>query len=235
MKFMEGGYITVLVGFLFLTIMYTSFEARKINNRYTRFVPLGKYASKIVELSQDVQVPLYSTHLVYLTKADHRDQVEQIIMDSIFSPQPKKAKVYWLYHINRTNNPYTLNYEISELVHERVIKIVLNIGFRLQPRSELYFKKILQDLIERDEMGLASKVGPGSKYSKNFDYTFVVLDKYISVENEFNFHERWVLNTFFGLKKYVQKDDKAFGIDKPKIETVPLVFHPAPKLSLVRN
>ncbi len=235
MKFMEGGYITVLVGFLFLTIMYTSFEARKINNRYTRFVPLGKYASKIVELSQDVQVPLYSTHLVYLTKADHRDQVEQIIMDSIFSPQPKKAKVYWLYHINRTNNPYTLNYEISELVHERVIKIVLNIGFRLQPRSELYFKKILQDLIERDEMGLASKVGPGSKYSKNFDYTFVVLDKYISVENEFNFHERWVLNTFFGLKKYVQKDDKAFGIDKPKIETVPLVFHPAPKLSLVRK
>lgn len=236
MKFKEGGYITVLVSVLFLAVMYTSYYARKINNRYTRFSPLGKYAQKIVALSHDKDVPRYTTHLIYLTKADHRDQVEQIILNSIFSAKPKRAEVYWFFHINRTTKPYTLNYEVSELVDDKIIKIVLNIGFRVQPRTELYFKQIITDLIDNQELNLHLRYNAGNKYAQGLDYKFVVIEKYMSVENDFSLHERLVLGTFFSLKKYVQHDDKAFGLDRSSVlvEEVPLVYHPLGKVELVR-
>lgn len=235
-KFKDGGYITVLVGSLFFLVMYTSFYGRKINNRYTKFSHLGKFTDKIVQLSEDKTIPKFATHLIYLTKADHRDQVEQIIINSIFAKRPKRADVYWFFHINRTNKPYTLNYEVSELVDNKVIKIVLNIGFRIQPRTELYFKQIIGELIEKKELNLHLRYNGSSKYNSNIDYRFVVIEKYMSVENEFSFHERFVLNTYFSLKKYVQHDEQAFGLDKTSVlvEEVPLVYHPLRKVELER-
>lgn len=235
-KFKDGGYITVLVGSLFFLVMYTSFYGRKINNRYTRFSHLGKFTDKIVQLSEDKSIPKFATHLIYLTKADHRDQVEQTIVNSIFAKRPKRADVYWFFHINRTNKPYTLNYEVSELVDDKMIKIVLNIGFRIQPRTELYFKHIIDELISKKELNLHLRYNGSSRYNDSIDYRFVVIEKYMSVENEFTFHERFVLNTYFSLKKYVQHDEQAFGLDKTSVlvEEVPLVYHPPGKVELER-
>lgn len=235
-KFKDGGYITVLVGSLFFLVMYTSFYGRKINNRYTKFSHLGKFTDKIVQLSEDKTIPKFATHLIYLTKADHRDQVEQIILNSIFAKRPKRADVYWFFHINRTNKPYTLNYEVSELVDDKVIKIVLNIGFRIQPRTELYFKHIIDELIGKKELNLHLRYNGSSRYNDRIDYRFVVIEKYMSIENEFTFHERFVLNTYFSLKKYVQHDEQAFGLDKTSVlvEEVPLVYHPLGKVELER-
>ncbi len=235
-KFKDGGYITVLVGSLFFLVMYTSFYGRKINNRYTKFSHLGKFTDKIVQLSEDKTIPKFATHLIYLTKADHRDQVEQTILSSIFAKKPKRADVYWFFHINRTNKPYTLNYEVSELVDDKVIKIVLNIGFRIQPRTELYFKHIIDELIKKKELNLHLRYNGSSRYNDTIDYKFVVIEKYMSIENEFTFHERFVLNTYFSLKKYVQHDEQAFGLDKTSVlvEEVPLVYHPAGKVELER-
>lgn len=236
MKFKEGGYITLLVGSLFFLVMYTSFYGRKINNRYTKFTQLGKYTDKIVQLSEDKTIPKYATHLIYLTKADHRDQIEQIIIDSILAKRPKRADVYWFFHINRTNKPYTLNYEVSELVDDKVIKIVLNIGFRIQPRTELYFRQIIDELVKEKELNLHLKYNGSSKYNNTMDYKFVVIEKYMSVENDFTFHESFVLRTYFSLKHYVQHDQQAFGIDRTSVlvEEVPLVYHPRGRVELER-
>ena len=126
--------------FIFLT-MYTWYYARKINNRFIKFVDLGKYVSDIRELSQDLSIPKFSTHLIYLTKANNRHEIEEKIIRSIFAKQPKRADVYWFVHINRTEEPHTLTYNVTELVDDKVIKINVNVGFRIQPRTELYFKK----------------------------------------------------------------------------------------------
>ena len=132
--------------FIFMT-MYTWFYARKINNRFMKFVDLGKYVPLLMELTEDDSIPKFSTHLIYLTKANSRHEIEEKIMKSIFSKKPKRADVYWFVHINRTENPHTLYYDVSELVEDKVIKVNLHVGFRIQPRTELYFKKIVQDLV----------------------------------------------------------------------------------------
>ncbi|WP_126974400.1 KUP/HAK/KT family potassium transporter [Gynurincola endophyticus] len=236
-KFQEGGYITVLVGTIFFLVMYSSYYGRKINNRYTKFTQLGKFTEKITALSEDTNIPKLATHLIYLTKADRRDQIEEIIIDSIFSKKPKRADIYWFFHINRTNHPYTLNYEISELVNDKIIKIVVNIGFRIQPKTELYFKQIICDLIEKKELNLPLKDNAVSKYNHELDYRFVIIEKFLSIENEFSLHEGFVLNSYFFLKHWAQSDENAFGLDKTSvnIEAVPLVYNSVQKINLTRQ
>lgn len=236
-KFREGGYFTVLAGLLFFAVMYISFFGRKINNRYTRFEDLGKFSGKIAALSNDEDVPKFATHLIYLTKADRRDHIEAIILDSIFDKKPKRADVYWFFHINRTSQPYTLDYEVSELVDDKVIKIVLNIGFRIQPKTELFFEKIMDDLIANEELNLHLRNNGSTAYNPAIDLKFVIMEKYLSVENEFALKEGMILNAYFFLKKFGQKDEDAFGLDRSDVltEHIPLVYQPVKPFTLERR
>ena len=223
-------------GFIFLT-MYVWYFARKINNRFTKFVDLGKFTSLIKELSEDDKIPKFSTHLVYLTKANNRDEIEEKIINSIFSKKPKRADVYWFVHINRTGNPYTLSYDVSELIDDKVIKININIGFRIQPRAELYFKKIVQELVANKELNLHIRPDGSTKYNPEPDFKFIVIEKFLSVENEFTLREGLLLNGYFYLKHLGQSDENAFGLDKSDVEVehIPLVYHRVEKVELMRD
>lgn len=221
--------------FIFL-VMYVWFYARKINNRFTKFVDLGRYAPTIKELSEDDNIPKFSTHLIYLTKANNRHQVEEKIINSVFSKKPKRADVYWFVHINRTEQPYTLSYDVSELMDDKVIKVTINAGFRVQPKTEVYFKKIVQDLVAKKELNLHIRPDGSTRYNAQPDFKFIVIEKFLSVENEFALKEGLLLNSYFFLKSLGQSDEKAFGLDKSDVvvEDIPLVYQPAPQAELIR-
>lgn len=219
------------------SIMYIWFFARKINNKFIRFAELGKYSNQLVELSSDEEIQKFSTHLVYLTKADRRHQIEERIIKSIFSKKPKRADVYWFLHVNRSNQPYTLTYDISELVDDKVIRVNINAGFRIQPKTELYFKKIVQDLVKNKELNLHIRPDGSSKYNCEPDFKFVVIEKFLSVENEFALREGILLNSYFFLKKWSVSEQVAFGLDKSDVvvEHIPLVYTPVSNFNLVRD
>ncbi|MEJ8818844.1 KUP/HAK/KT family potassium transporter [Lacibacter sp. H407] len=221
--------------FIFM-VMYVWYNARKINNRFTKFVDLGKFASTIKELSEDDLIPKFSTHLIYLTKANNRHQVEEKIINSIFSKKPKRADVYWFVHINRTEHPYTLSYDVSELLDDKVIKVTINAGFRIQPRTELYFKKIVQDLVAKKELNLHIRPDGSTKYNAQPDFKFIVIEKFLSVENEFTLKGGLLLNSYFFLKGLGQRDEKAFGLDKSDVvvEDIPLLYQPMQQIELTR-
>lgn len=222
--------------FIFM-VMYVWFYARKINNRFVHFVDLGKYTPLIKELSQDDSIPRFATHLIYLTKANQREQVEDKIIKSILAKKPKRADVYWFLHIDRTDEPYTLSYDVTELVDDKVIKVTLHLGFRVQPRSELFFKKIVQELVANKELNLHTRPDGSTKYNPEPDFRFVIIEKFLSVENEFALREGLLLNSYFFLKHLGQRDEKAFGLDKSDVdvEYVPLVYHRAGQVSLKRE
>ena len=179
------------------TTMYVWYYGRKITNRLTHFVDLGKYATQLKMLSEDSRIPKYCSQLIYLTKANQRHNIEEKIIKSIFGKKPKRADVYWFIHINRTEEPYTLSYNVSELVDDKVIRVNINVGFRIQPRTELYFKKIVQELITNKELNLHTLPDGSTKYNSEPDFKFVVIEKFLSVENEFSLREGLLLNTYF--------------------------------------
>ncbi|MFA6944691.1 MAG: KUP/HAK/KT family potassium transporter [Pedobacter sp.] len=219
------------------SVMYVWYYARKINNRFTKFSDLGKHAPLIKELSEDNTIPKFSTHLIYLTKANNRHEIEEKIIRSIFAKKPKRADVYWFLHINRTEHPYTLSYDVSELIDDKLIRININVGFRIQPRTELYFKKVVQDLVASKELKLHIRPDGSSKYNNEPDFKFVVIEKFLSVENEFALKEGLLLNSYFFLKRMGQSDEKAFGLDKSDVavEQVPLIYQPSNNIPLKRN
>ena len=218
-------------------VMYIWYYARKINNTFTKFEELGKYSNQLIELSQDDEIPKFATHLIYLSKADRRHQIEEKVIKSIFSKKPKRADVYWFLHINRTEAPYTLTYDVSELVDDKVIKVNINIGFRIQPRTELYFKKIVKELVANKELKLHIRPDGSSKYNNEPDFKFVVIEKFLSVENEFTLRDGILLNSYFALKTMSLSDEKAFGLDKSDVivEQIPLVYQPITTINLKRN
>lgn len=218
-------------------VMYIWYEARKIHNRYTRFAELGQYTHMLQELSEDDSIPKTATHLIYLTKADRRAQIEEKIIKSIFSKKPKRADVYWFLHLNRTNDPYTLSYTVSELIDDKVIKVNINIGFRIQPKTELLFKKIVQDLVQCQELNLHIRPDGSTKYNSEPDFKFIVIEKYLSVENEFSIRDSLLLNSYYHMKQLGISDEKAFGLDKSDVivEDVPLVYQPAAPIELQRE
>jgi KUP system potassium uptake protein len=222
--------------FIFM-VMYVWYAARKIHNRYTHFTDLGKYTPAIKELSEDQSIPKFATHLVYLSKANLRHEVEEKIIKSILAKKPKRADVYWFVHIHRTSHPYTLSYDVSELVDDKIIKVTINVGFRIQPRTELYFKKIVQDLVDNNELNLHIRPDGSTRYNNEPDFKFIVFHKFLSVENEFALRDDLLLNAYFLLKKMSLSEEKAFGLDKSDVATehVPLVYQPINNISLKRN
>ncbi len=65
----------------------------------------------------------------------------------------------------------------------------------------------------------------------------MVIEKFLSVENEFALKEGILLNTYFFLKNLGQSDERAFGLEKSDvvIEQVPLIYQPVQNIELVRN
>src|SRR6478609_6607783 len=70
--------------FIFMT-MYVWYFSRKLNNKFVKFTNLTEFTAKFQELSNDVTIPKYSTHLIYLSKADRNYEIEEKILKSIFS------------------------------------------------------------------------------------------------------------------------------------------------------
>jgi KUP system potassium uptake protein len=100
----------------------------------------------------------------------------------------------------------------------------------------LYFRKIVQDLVERKELNLHIRPDGSTKYNSEPDFKFVIIEKFLSVENEFAIGEGLLLNGYFMLKQLSQRDEKAFGLDKSDVvvEQVPLVYHRVEQINLLR-
>lgn len=234
-KIKERWMFLVFEAAIFL-VMYAWYYGRKANNKLVKFVQLGRYTHMLKELSEDDSIPKFATHLVYLTKANHREQVEEKVIRSIFAKRPKRADVYWFLHLNRTDEPHTLSYHVTELVDDKVIRVTIDIGFRIQPRTELYFKKIVQELVANKELNLHIRPDGSTRYNAEPDFKFIVIEKFLSVENEFSLREGLLLNTYFKLKRMGQRDEKAFGLDKSDVvvEHIPLLYQPVEATALKR-
>jgi KUP system potassium uptake protein len=235
-KFPHGGYVTFIVGgFLFL-IMYDWFKARKIKNRYIEFVPLDQYISKIQELSNDRSVPKYATHLVYLTSADNPREIEHKIIYSILNKKPKRADIYWLIHVDTMDEPYTSEYKVEHIIPNDIIRVEFKLGFRVQPRINLLFRKVVEDLVKNREVNITSRYESLERSNVAGDFSFIVMEKYLSQDNDLPILERIVMRIHFWLKQITLSEEKNFGLDLSNVtvEKFPLIVAPVKNLKLRR-
>jgi len=227
-KLVERPYFVFSV-VLLIGVMFIWYRGRKITNRFLEFVRLSDHAQALRDLSDDKEIPKYATHLVYLTKADSPRNVERQIIDSILARKVKRADIYWFVHVNYTDAPYTMDYRVQELIDDKVIRVDFDLGFRVQPRVNMLFRKVMQDLHANQELAFQSKYESIAKSDFHTDICYVLTERFLSVENEFNFRKDAVLDAYYLLKRLALTDRDAFGLDPNMtvIEQVPLVIeHP---------
>lgn len=235
-KFSHGGYVTLVIGGILFLIMYAWFRARKIKNRYVEFVRLDHYIPKIRELSSDKSVPRYANHLVYLTSADNPKEIEHKVVYSILSKKPKRADIYWLVHVNTVDDPYTCEYTVEHIIPNDIIRVDFNLGFRRQPRINLLFQQVVEELAANREINISAKYETLEKNKITGDFQFIVMEKYLSQDNELPFVERVVMKFYFWLKEISLSEEKGFGLDQSNVtvEKFPLVIGPVGRLPLKR-
>jgi KUP system potassium uptake protein len=225
-KFFHGGWVTVLIGSFLFTVMWSWYVARKIKNRFVKYVEIEDYYQIISELSSDESVPKYSSQLVYLTSANFKTEIESKIIYSIIQKEPKRADVYWLVHVDVVDEPYTRDYKVEFLIPGKLIRIDFKLGFRVEQRVNLLYRKVIEDLVKNGEVDITSQYKSLNKHKIAGDFRFVLLEKHLSKFSKLSFYERSIMDYYFILKKLSLSEERSFGLDSSyvDVEKVPLIF-----------
>jgi KUP system potassium uptake protein len=235
-KFMEGGYVTIFIATVLIGIMSTWFLAKKISKSYTKIVKINDYKKVLEELSVDLSIPKYATHLVYMTNSNRSDEIEEKVMYSILQKRPKRADLYWFIHVNILSEPYKKEYKVTEIIKDDIYRVDFYLGFREPTKINLMFKEVIKDMVSNGEVDITSRYESLNKNNILGDFKFVLSEKFLSNDSDLTFFEKIVMNTYFLMKKFSLSEEKAFGLDSSsvKIEKFPMVLHAPEKIYLNR-
>lgn len=223
-KFIHGGWFSILLSFVFGLIMYVWFEAREIKKKYLQFTDFVKYLPAIRDLQKDEQVPFFTSNLVYLTKADTTTEIESKIIYSIFNKFPKRADRYWFLHINYTDEPDGIEYFVTKLIPDIVFRIDFNIGFRVNPKINVFFRKVVEDMIQSKEVDIISNFPSLRSHHIIGDFKFVIIDRIHTYDFDLRFLDKIIMKLHELINKMSITESIAFGLDTSVVidEKVPL-------------
>ncbi|GAA4458553.1 KUP/HAK/KT family potassium transporter [Nibrella saemangeumensis] len=235
-KFVHGGWVSVLIAGIMGMVMIIWLNASRIKMRLTEYVRIDQYIQAIKELSRDISIPKYATHLVFMSNAARQSEIESKIIYSIFQKRPKRADIYWFIHVDTTDDPYTMEYKVNTIAPDDCYKVTFRLGFRVEQRINLFFRKVIEDLVKNKEVDITSRYESLHRQNVIGDFRFVVLEKFLSFENDLPVSERLIMNVYFFIKGFTTSEDRWFGLDSSsvKVEKVPLVIRPVENVKLTR-
>jgi KUP system potassium uptake protein len=235
-KFPHGGYVTLMIACVLIGIMTIWFLAKKISKTYTKIVKIDNYKKVLAELSVDLSIPKYATHLIYMTNSTRSDEIEEKVMYSILQKRPKRADMYWFIHVNILSEPYKREYRVIEIIKDDLYRIDFNLGFREPTKINLMFKEVIKDMVQNGEVDVTSRYESLNKNNIIGDFKFVLSEKFLSNDSDLTFFEKIIMNSYFILKKLSLSEEKGFGLDSSsvKIEQFPLVLHAPEKFEMTR-
>jgi KUP system potassium uptake protein len=91
-------------------------------------------------------------------------------------------------------------------------------------------------MVSRGEVDITSRYKSLNEQNVIGDFRFVVLEKFLSFDNELPLLDRMVMKAYFFVKQFTPSEDKWFGLDSDavKLEKVPLIIKPVSKCNLRR-
>lgn len=223
-KFTHGGFVAVLIAFIILSVMYIWIKSYYIKMGLLENIRVSEYKEQLNNLRKDDARPKFATNLVYLTNSYSSKKVEKKIMYSILDKRPKKADVYWFVHISVTDEPYQADYTVDTFGTSYIVKVQLNLGFRVEQNLNVFLRQISTELVESGEIELQSRTYTTIKNRIVGDFRFILIQEQLSQESKLNLWESIILKLNLFIKKFTVSPSKWFGLDTSDvyIEKVPL-------------
>jgi len=140
-------------------------------------------------------------------------------------------------HIEVADEPYTATYAVEILEPEEIIFVRFRLGFRVVPRINLLFKKVVREMAANGEVKIDNKYSGSAKEYVSGDFRFVVMKSFLSVENDLPLWNNIIMRLHFLLDKMSLPDDKAYGLDYSNVvvEHVPLMLGNTQQIKLTRE
>lgn len=223
-KFAHGGFVAVLIALIIFSIMYIWIKSYYIKMSLLENVRISEFKKQLNNLRKDDASPKFATNLVYLTNCNSTKKVERKIMYSILDKRPKKADVYWFVHISVTDEPYQAEYTVDTFGTSYIVKVQLNLGFRVEQKLNVFLHQISTDLVESGEIELQSRTYTTMKGRKVGDFRFILIQEQLSQESNLSLSKSIILKLNLFIKKFTVSPSKWFGLDTSDvyIEKVPL-------------
>lgn len=235
-KFPHGGYVSLSISLILFLVMTLWYYGKRVAHQFTESEEIGQYKDTLVRLSHDETIPRYSTNLVFLTNVAQWNMIESKVLYSIVKRQPKRADIYWFLHIHVVDEPYRMDYKVRIIAAGDIVRVDFYLGFRVDPRINLFFRKVVESMVERGEVDIRTKYASLQENNLMGDFKFVLIEKYLSGDNDLKFFERLSLRGYFLLKKLSLSPEKAYGLETSSVfvEKFPLIVKPVVGLNLRR-
>ena len=223
-KFMNGGWVTMLLASVMIAIMYVWYNATTIRNSQIQIRDVRESFSIISDIKNDESIPKYATNIVYLTKLGGKYDIEQKILYSIINKHPMRADHYFLLHIDYQDSPSTLEYDVTTLVPDTLYRINLRLGFRIHPLVNRYFRQIIEDMVAQDGFSLGSSYPSLAKHNVMGNFVFVLINRIYSTITSFSFKERLIMDAYEWIDHLKLSMTRSLGLNTSNvlIENVPL-------------
>ncbi len=224
-KFGEGGWFTLLIGAIYVIVMYSTLKGGEIKGSAIRSEKLTLYRDKLRSLSRDTTLSKYATHLIYLDKAKSIHEVESPIIYSILHKRPKRADFYWFINIEITDEPHTLEYRINTIEKNDIYKIQFRLGFRVEQKISVYLRNVIKEMVEAKEIDLDQHYHAFIDKKSIGDFRFVLVDEEMSNENNLSILQFAVMKIYNVLRIFAGRPEKWFGLDGSSVnkEMIPIL------------
>lgn len=231
LKFQHGGYVTILIGGIIFFIIYIWYNGRRIKNRSITYTPISTYIPQIEKISNDTTIPKFCTHLVYVTRAKYKDEMENKVIQSLIKIWPKRADTYWFVYLKKSDEPYDFSYEVTTFVPQKIFRLDITSGFKMGIHVDTYVHQICKELEKKGEVDLLSRYPSLREDKVRGDFRFVVVERIIR-NVDLPAMQKVIINLYYGIKKFTTSDTEILDLDPSvvSLELVPLKnLRPVPK------
>ncbi|HPH88212.1 MAG TPA: KUP/HAK/KT family potassium transporter, partial [Chitinophagales bacterium] len=223
-KFTHGGWFAVLIALVIFSIMYLFYLGKKLRNKHIEFVEINDYLDDLQDLQNDTSIPKEATNLVFMCNANDKKHIDSNIIYSIFRKKPKRADTYWFVHVDITNDPYGAEYSVDSIIPQKCFFIRLKFGFKVDHKVHVMFTKIVEDMEQRGEIDLLSHYSSLRKHGYPADFKYVVLNSIVSIDNQLNPSEQFLIKSYNMIKSLSLPTEVDFGLEKTncRVENIPI-------------
>ncbi len=106
----------------------------------------------------------------------------------------------------------------------------------MEPRINLMFRKVVEDMVTNREVNITSRYESLQRNNVIGDFQFIVMEKFLSQDNELPFFEKVIMKLHFWIKDKSLSEERGFGLEQSNItvEKFPLIVSPVSGIKLNR-
>ncbi len=235
-KFAHGGWFSILIAGVVATVMIIWNKATILRASYLEYKRMDESTGLITAIKNDNEIPKFASNLIYLIQSSEDDKIESKVIYSIVNKQPKRADHYWFIHVTHDDSPDTLEYSVNIIIPETIYRVNLRLGFRIEPKVNVYLRQVIEDLQAEGQLDLRS--GYPSLRAKGIpgDFRFIILRRIFSPSSNCPAAASFIMRMHQKLRRLGISDQEAFGLDTSMVtsETVPLIINTTPSRRITR-